>query len=115
MSSMALTYIKPVGGTATFGPTRPLNGGGILVVDGNLVMDYSSASAYSGVIYVTGNYTQNSTCSVSGQVVVCGNVSVNSPSDVASLEYNPDLLNEVRRQLGQYRERRSGVRVSQDP
>lgn len=114
MSSMALTYIKPVGGTATFNATRPLNGGGILVVDGNLVIDYGSASAFSGVVYVTGNFTQNSPSAMTGQVVVNGSSTVNSPSDVASIEYNPALLNEVRRQLGQYRERRSGLRISQD-
>jgi hypothetical protein len=111
MSTMALTYIKPTSGTATFTQQRPLNGGGILVVDGNMVIENGSASTFAGVIYVTGNYRQGSPSSISGQVIVRGNTLVESPSDTANIEYNPNILNEVRRQLGQYRERRSGLRV----
>lgn len=111
MSTMALTYIKPNGGTALFDVSRPLNGGGILVVDGNLVMGTDSASSYSGYIFVNGNLEMNSTCFTVGQVVVNGTVKVSSPSDRASLDYNTGLIGEIRRQLGQYRERRSGTRI----
>jgi hypothetical protein len=113
MSTMALTYIDPPGspGTAVFDINRPLNGGGILVVDGNLRLESNSASGFSGYIYVTGNFEMYSTCFTVGQVVVKGTTTVSSPSDTATLEYNIGLVGEVRRQLGQYRERRTGVRV----
>lgn len=113
MSTMALTYIDPPGspGTAVFDINRPLNGGGILVVDGNLRLESNSASGFSGYIYVTGNFEMYSTCFTVGQVVVKGTTTVSSPSDTATVEYNIGLVGEVRRQLGQYRERRTGVRV----
>jgi hypothetical protein len=112
MSTMAITYIKPPGGTATFDQQRPLNGGGILVVDGNLTIAAGSASTFSGVIYVRGNYFQSSPTAISGQVIVRGASTVESPSDTANIEYNPSIINEIRRQLGQYRERRSGLRIA---
>jgi hypothetical protein len=113
MSTMALTYIDPPGspGTAVFDINRPLNGGGILVVDGNLRLESNSASGFSGYIYVTGNFEMYSTCFTVGQVVVKGTTTISSPSDTATVEYNIGLVGEVRRQLGQYRERRTGVRV----
>ena len=113
MSTMALTYLKPTGGTASFDVNRPLNGGGILVVDGNLKMGANSSSSFSGYVYVTGNLIMESTSFTVGQVVVKGTASVSSPADNASIEYNNGLIGEVRRQLGQYRERRNGVRVVQ--
>jgi hypothetical protein len=113
MSTMALTYIDPPGtpGTAVFNVDRPLNGGGILVVDGNMRIEANSSSGFSGYIFVTGNFEMYSTNFIVGQVVVKGTTTVSSPSDTAMIDYNIGLVGEVRRQLGQYRERRTGVRV----
>jgi hypothetical protein len=107
MSSMALTYIN---GNAVFDQQRPLNGGGILAVNGNLRLEHGSASTFAGVIYVNGNYFQGSPSAITGQVVVKGTSVVESPSDTANIEYNTSIIGEVRRQLGQYRERRSAQR-----
>ncbi|MNS43134.1 hypothetical protein D3C72_755280 [compost metagenome] len=108
MSSMALTYIQ---GNATFTNTRRLNGGGILVVDGNLRLEQNSASTFAGVVYVSGDYFQGSTSAIVGQVVVKGTVRVEPVGDKANIEYSSGIVSEVRRQLGQYRERRSAQRT----
>lgn len=110
MSTMALTYIK---GDAVFTAMRPLKGGGILAVDGNLTLGVDSASSFTGLIYVTGNYTQHSPSLVTGAVVARGTVNVTATgTEDCFIEYNQELLNEVRRQLGQYRERRTAGRVT---
>lgn len=109
MSTMALTYIR---GNAVFDTSRPLNGGGILVVEGNLTLDVDASDSFTGLIYCTGNYIQRSPSLVTGAVYAKGSVNVTaSGTEDCFIEYNQDLLNEVRRQLGQYRERRSAARV----
>lgn len=108
MSSMALTYIQ---GNATFTNTRRLNGGGILVVDGNLRLEQQSGSTFAGIIYVTGDYFQGATAAIVGEVVVKGKVTVDPVGDKTNIEYSTGIVNEVRRQLGQYRERRSAQRT----
>lgn len=111
MPGMALIYLKPSTGTATFNQIRPLNGGGILVVDGNLnIADYSG-SLYAGYIYVNGNYYQGASSSIDGEVVVTGTSTMASPSDIADLEYDGGLLSDIRTQLGQYREHGTPQRV----
>ncbi|HPC77983.1 MAG TPA: hypothetical protein PK811_06575, partial [bacterium] len=49
LPSSALIYID---GNAQFTRDRPLNGGGILIVNGNLVIHAGSNSSFTGIIYV---------------------------------------------------------------
>ena len=46
-----------------------------------------------------------------GEVVVKGKVTVEPVGDKTNIEYSTGIVNEVRRQLGQYRERRSAQRT----
>lgn len=110
MSSMAVTYLK---GAVTFNSSRPLTGGGMLVVDGDLTIASGSNSSFTGLIYVTGKLTVNSPCTIAGQVVVKGDITLNSSSSTnnTSISYDSSILNDVRTQLGQYRESRSALRV----
>lgn len=95
------------GNTATFTNARRLTGSGILVVIGNLTIDPSSFSNWSGIVYVNGNYTQGVDSTVSGAIVVAGatsTVRVNgSSSDFAECYYDPFILNQVAQQIGQFR------------
>ncbi len=95
--------------------TTPLRGSGVLVVNGSLTLP--ADSSWNGIIYVMGNYTQNSPSIVSGAVVVAGaNPPVSTAwatvgsgtADFADLYYDPTMISQVRKQMGQYRFSRSG-------
>lgn len=96
-------------GDATFTASRPLVGSGILVVFGDLLLESGSLSSYNGLIYVTGDYTQQSPSQVSGAVVAQGQVAIESAGDFSEIFYDPSILDQVRRQIGQYRFSRSPV------
>jgi hypothetical protein len=95
--------------------TTPLKGSGVLVVNGSLTLPANST--WNGIIYVLGNYTQNSPSVVSGAVVVAG---ANPPAstawavigsgttDFADLYYDPAMINQIRKQLALYRFSRAG-------
>ncbi len=103
---MRLTVIDLGGsGTATFNSTRRLIGSGILVVNGNLVIDGAS-STFNGIIYVTGNYTQVGPSTVNGSVVLASNVStatLRGTSEYAELYFDRFMRTQVATQLGQFR------------
>lgn len=112
MSTMAVTYIKP-SGTATFTSARPLQGGGILAVDGDMTIAAGSNSSFTGLIYVSGDLTINSPCTLAGEVVCRGKITLNSSSasQPTAINYDQTILNDAATQLGQYRESRSALRV----
>lgn len=99
LPDMALIVIR---GNATFNATRKLSGSGILVVLGNLVLNSQSDAFYSGLIWVQGNFVLSPPGILNGSVVVNGNAIVNGGSDVAEINYDPDILDQVRLQMGNY-------------
>jgi hypothetical protein len=103
---MRLTVIDLGGsGTATFNSTRSLVGSGILVVNGNLVID-GAASTFNGIIYVTGNYTQVGPSTVNGSVVLASSGStaiLRGTSEYAELYFDKFMRTQVATQLGQFR------------
>ncbi|MBI5837633.1 MAG: hypothetical protein HZB25_10335 [Candidatus Eisenbacteria bacterium] len=101
LPSMAIVYID---GAATFTPTRPLTGGGILFVNGNLTIQANSNSLFSGFIYCTGRVYQYAPSLISGMVVAHGGYTISGAGDVAQAEYSPSVLSAVRDHLCQYQE-----------
>lgn len=101
MPSMAIIFIN---GNATFTPTRPIAGGGILYVNGDLTIQANSNALYSGFVYVTGRVYQYAPSLISGMVVAHGGYTISGANDVSQVEYSPSVLNTVRNQLCQYQE-----------
>ncbi len=95
-----------VGNTATFNSTRPLNGSGILVVNGNLMIN-GGPSTWNGVIYVTGNYNQVGPSSVYGSLILKDTTSTasitGSGANFGELYYDQFMVTQVAIQLGQFR------------
>lgn len=102
-------------GNAVFNSAKPLMGSGILVVFGDLSISGITNSSYSGVIYVTGNFTMDNPSSVDGAIIAnasgtSGNiVSIGNGagSDIAELDYDPTIMTQINKQMGQYRFTRS--------
>lgn len=99
LPDMALIVVR---GNATFNATRKLAGSGILVVLGNLILNPQSDTYYSGIIWVGGNLVLAPPGIINGSVIVSGNATVNGGSDVAEINYDPEILDQVRLQMGNY-------------
>jgi len=102
--SMAVVYVDQ---NQTFDDSNPLQGGGILYVNGNLTVATTSNALFSGVIFVTGTTTINGPALISGVVISGGAITLNGVSDVSEVIYDGTIINSVRQQAGQYRENKS--------
>lgn len=116
--AMSFIYIKPDTGTITFkegGADPTLSGGGILFVEGNLTIDGNGGlQQWTGLIFVTGNYKQVKTSTVTGAVMAGGTIEVNGDKNndkVARLVYSPTDLDRINQQMGSYRLDRSTLRL----
>lgn len=110
MPDMALVVVR---GNATFNGARPLHGSGILVVLGNLICNPQSNAYYSGVIWVGGNFNMSPPGIINGSVVANGNAHLSGGSDVAEINYDSAMLDQVRLQMGNYLFSRSPWMVTQ--
>lgn len=99
LPDMALIVVR---GNATFNPTRKLTGSGILVVLGNLVLNPQSDTFYSGLIWVQGNFNMAPPGIINGAVISNGDARLTGGSDVAEVNYDAPMLDQVRLQLGNY-------------
>ncbi|HWS70803.1 MAG TPA: hypothetical protein VN605_01755, partial [Thermoanaerobaculia bacterium] len=99
LPSMALIVIK---GNATFNTQRHLGGSGILVVLGNLILNPQSDAFFNGVIWVGGNLVITPPASISGSIVANGNVQFAGGSEVADVDYDSSILDQIRLQKGNY-------------
>lgn len=99
LPTMALVVVR---GNATFNPTRRLTGSGILVVLGNLTLNPQSDAFFNGLIWVGGNLNIAPPASISGAVVANGNAHVSGGSEVAEVNYDPAILDQIRLQMGNY-------------
>jgi hypothetical protein len=111
MPDMALVVIR---GNATFNATRQLRGSGILVVLGNLILNPQSDAFYSGLIWVGGNFTMTPPGVINGAVVSAGRAQLTGGSEVAEVNYDPDILDQIRLQMGNYLYSRSPWIVTED-
>lgn len=121
LPGMQLIVIDGEDGPVTFDSSRPLIGSGILVVlDGDLIITANSNANFNGIIYVRGTYSQNSPSLVSGTVMVVkksdgtgGTATITgSGGDFSEIDYDPDMIQLVQNQLGQYRFSRAPYLVS---
>lgn len=110
LPSMSFVYLK--GTSFTFNSSKPLNGGGILFVEGNLTLDGDSVDhTWDGLIFVTGNYTQKKSSTVTGSVMVGGYTKLEADSGkLAKITYSENTMSLVRAKLGTYRMERSTLR-----
>ena len=99
MPDMAMIVIR---GNATFNPNRKLNGSGILIVLGNLIVNPNSDAYYSGVVWVGGTFNIGPPGIINGAVVANGGVQVRGGNEVAELNYDAAILNQIRLQMGNY-------------
>ncbi len=90
-----------VQGNTTFTTARPLVGSGILVVFGDLAVP--SGSAFDGVLYVRGSYSQSGPSRVNGAVVAHGAITLSGASDITEAAWDETIVHEVRSALGAYR------------
>lgn len=105
LPTSALIYID---GNAQFSRTRPLNGGGILIVNGNLNIQAGSNSNFTGIIYVSGNassnYHQQAPSLISGCLVVTGSeVNIEGTGEVSEIDYDKNIIDMMKRRVGLYR------------
>ena len=103
--AMAIVYFEQ---SATFPVSNPLQGGGILYVNGDLTLSSGSQPLFSGVIYVNGNVTITGDSLISGALIVTGSLTLNGTSGgVAQVQYDNTIINSVRQQVGIYRENKA--------
>jgi hypothetical protein len=107
----SVVYVDGNGGTITFDDTRPLSGGGVLVVNGNLTIGSSSNAFFSGVIFVNGNLTINGPAYISGTVIVTGNFAMNGTGGAAEIQYDQAIISTVSQNLGQYRQNKAAYHI----
>jgi hypothetical protein len=110
--SMPDMWLTVINGNAVFDPSKPLVGTGILVVFGNLLIQPGSLSSFNGLIYTTGNFEMNSPSQVSGSIVSRGTVRIRSSGDFSEVYYDPSILAQIQRHIGQYRSSRSPVLIA---
>lgn len=99
LPDMALVVVR---GNATFNSVRPLQGSGILVVLGNLTLNPQSNAFFSGVIWTGGNFIMSPPGILNGAVVSNGALQLNGGSDVAEINYDAAILDQLRQQMGNY-------------
>lgn len=116
LPNMSLIVLnEPTNPTQTFlfDQTRPLTGTGILVVLGNLSIAGNSYSAYNGVVFVQGRYSQGASTTVNGTVIVrvpavgglvgpARPVVIRGAGEDAVIRYDRNLINFVARRMGLY-------------
>ena len=89
--------------SVTFNSSRPLRGFGVVYVRGNCTLNAGNNSMFSGLLYVDGNLTVRAPSEIEGAVIVTGNFNLQGSGDYATVRYNDDVLNQLRREIGQYR------------
>lgn len=99
LPDMALIVVR---GNATFTPQKKLNGSGILVVLGNLILNPQSDAFYNGLIWVGGTFSIAPPGIINGAVVGNGNAHVLGGAEVAELNFDAAMLDQVRLQMGNY-------------
>lgn len=95
-----------VTGDLVFDQTNPLEGLAILAVQGDVTVEADSGSDFRGVLYVDGHLTIESPAKVRGTIVTTGWVKLigSTTSDLVDVEHDPDLVDGLLRDIGQYRQ-----------
>jgi len=99
MPTMSLIVVR---NNATFNPTKRLTGSGIFVVLGNLTLNSQSNAFYNGLIWVGGTLVIAPPASLTGAVIANGNVQFTGGSEIAEIDYDSSILDQIRLQKGNY-------------
>ena len=89
--------------TLAFDSARPLRGTGVVYVQGNVVVAQGSNSVFNGLLYVEGNLTLREPSVINGTIICTGSMAVQGGSDRATVNYDPEILEQLRRDIGNYR------------
>lgn len=110
LPDMVFVYIK---GDAYFNNAKPLKGSGVLFVDGNLYIEAYSESVFNGFVYVTGEAVVDEQSLISGSLVAYERfeLSNNDSVNVAKVEHNSVVLNNVRNIACGYKENKATLHV----
>lgn len=92
-----------VKGDMVFDFATPLAGTGVVVVTGDCTLDVTSRNYFSGVLYVMGHFLMKAPSYIRGTIIVGGGVTVTGQGDIAEIEYDPDLIDELVVTMGRYR------------
>lgn len=114
LPGMSFVYLDGGGsGNFTFDDGKPLEGGGILFVYGNLNLNCNAkANNWDGLIFVTGNVLLDDTVNIDGAVIVGGNFTMDAGDDKQpKITYSDTTLGNVAAALGTYRLERSTLRT----
>ncbi|MEC7724782.1 MAG: hypothetical protein VYD05_04665 [Planctomycetota bacterium] len=95
--------VVDVGSTFNVDSSRPLTGTGLVVVNGNMVMNTGNNSLFSGMLYVDGNFTMRAPSEINGSVIVTGNMTVQGSGDYATINFDADALSSLMSNFGAYR------------
>ncbi len=87
----------------TFDSSRPLRGTGLVYIKGNVSLIAGNNSVFNGVLYVDGQLTVRAPSVIEGAVICTGNFTLQGSGDYATIRYNDEVLNALRREIGQYR------------
>jgi len=87
----------------TFNAARPLVGTSVVYVKGNVTFDEGSKSLFGGLLFVDGDVTLGDPMEFNGTLVCTGTLNVVGRTDWTNLNYDDDVLNGLRIEIGQYR------------
>jgi hypothetical protein len=110
---MDFLYLKPNGGGITFDGAPQLDGGGVLVVEGNLhLKGDQQLQRWQGLVFVTGHLQVEKSCELTGAVICGGTAEIHGyEGKPARVTYSKAALDRVNAMLGTYRVARSTIRV----
>jgi hypothetical protein len=87
----------------TFNADRPLRGTGLVYIKGNVSLVAGNDSDFQGMLYIDGNLTLREPSLLTGAVVCTGDVTVQGALDYATIRFDQDVLDNVRRHASLYR------------
>lgn len=92
-------------GPVTFDASRPLRGTAVVYVKGDVTIAAGSASSFNGLLFVDGNLSVAAPADLGGSIVVSDGhrFDTSAAGDWVHVNYDPDVLDTLRREIGQYR------------
>lgn len=88
----------------TWDITRPLKGTAILYVNGDVTLSGSSSSYFSGLMYITGTYTQYAPSLINGTIMCKDNITISGTGgDYSEVNFDKEVRNRILTISGQYR------------
>ncbi len=91
-------------GNLTFNAARPLRGNGVLVVQGDVVIESGSNSFFRGLLYVDGELTMRAPSYTRGTVLATGDVDIRGTGgDFCEVEHDSGMVSLLLTHIGQYR------------